>query len=62
MANGAGNSKEVPRGAWPVVGCRMSPEDRRTINRAAAHLDINRSEFMYKTLIREANRVLAEAA
>ncbi len=62
MADGTEKRKELQPSAWPVIGCRVHPDVKRTITMAAVTMGLNRSEFMIQTLTQEAKRVLDEAA
>ena len=47
---------------WPTVGFRVSPEDRKHIDRAAIESDMKRSEFLHIAAIEKAEAVLAEVS
>jgi uncharacterized protein (DUF1778 family) len=53
---------ESRKGTWPVVGGRVRPEDRRTIDIAAAHEGLKRGDFIIEAALAKAREVLKRRA
>jgi uncharacterized protein (DUF1778 family) len=45
---------------WPVIGARVSPEDRRLIDRAALEVEEKRGPFIAAAALERARAILAE--